>query len=234
MKANAVSLAALSAAFRSYRASLRGGALVLASLSTVRTVEAIDSRNADRLAVQIVREHSTDDNTADGDDSATLASAARITGEAEETRPGAVLGAYLLSPAERAAIRAARPGARSLVLRAAPAPAAEDEPLPPDFVPAPVPDYSPLLIAISPEETAQIAAEAAAEFAERERIDARDAAAVSFVSDYAEHGPDFAPVVPRVVRPVASVANAAPMSDAESLRAAVLATAKPRRVTVRV
>lgn len=173
------------------RAMRRAGALTLASLSTLRAVATIESREADRLTRQIVAAGRTDDTITDPE----IATVSRFD---SDTIPAPhSLAGYSLTPAERAQLRAARPQSRPLVFIAPPV--ATDDPLPPGFTPAPVADFVPALV-----RDAEIEAEAAREAASEIAAIEQAAQAVDFdaftVTDPAgdtvtDHAPvDYAPV----------------------------------------
>lgn len=207
------------------RASL--GAVALVSLSASRSLA--DETGAARLVRATVAAHLTDDEIRD-DEQIGAVSRLADRDEVEPSPASGIVGPYLLTPAERASLVSVRPQSRSVIFRQ-PAPVADLDPadaLPPGFVPAPAADYVPILdpSLLSPEELATIDAESAAEIAEIERINARDAAAVDFRSDFDSPAPvDYAPAAPANVRSVA--APAPEVSADEMLRLAVLAL--PRR-----
>lgn len=212
--------------FAAYRRNMRIGAVAVVSLSTLRALSAVESRQAEQLTRSIVARGRTDDG------------GTAIALPEGDTAPARVARSFTLTPGERAAIDAARPGSRSVIFRAAPV-AADDEPLPADFTPAPVADYSPILLSRADPEVAalEVAAEieAGIEVAALEKWDRDCAAAVAFVSDYAEPAPvDYAPGVVRVAAPVAVAPVApSPMSEHAALLAAIMGNAKPRHVTFR-
>lgn len=226
------SRASLLARFRAYNRNAKLGAVAMLSLSSLRALSAVEQRQAQHLTRSIVAQGRTDD----GETAQTLP-------ESGETFTGRALS-VTLSPVERAAIQAARPGSRSVVWRKPVAEDDGDEPLPAGYVPAPQTDEpASVFLPMSPELAAieaQAASEAAAEVAEVERIDARDAAAVSFRSDYDAAAPiDYAPVVPANVQPVRVSVTLTPpsqqrdaLNEHERLLIAILGNAAPRRNTM--
>lgn len=181
---------------RRYRSLRVSGAAAL-SLLTVRAIEAETSREAARLAARITKER-THDRAATDDDNAIAAASIPMTGEAQ----GVSLSGYLLTPADRATLAADLGRAPRALVTVTPAPAALDEPLPRDYVAAPVESFTPALIA-----DPQIEAEAA-----------RDAAAVGFESDYDEHPADYAPIAVEIARPTPAPVNPAPVPVAPAPR----------------
>ncbi len=184
--------AALVAAFRAYRASLRTLGTVALSVSAVKTADTRDRMDTDRRVASLTSAPAqVDENGPEG-------FALSAPEDAAHAMPS---GPYLLTATERAALQAARPGSRALVLRAVPVSVTEDDqPLPADST---VPIFTPYvstLASLSPEEDsaarAEGEAEASAILAEIE-ADARNARAyriaVSFVSDLTPQGSDFAP-----------------------------------------
>lgn len=207
------------------RASL--GAVALVSLSASRSLA--DENGAARLVRATVAAHLTDDEIRDDEQ---IGAVSRLA-DRDEVAPSpesGIVGPYLLTPAERASLVSVRPQSRSVIFRQ-PAPVADLDPadaLPADFIPAPVAPYEGIIdpSLLSPEELAAIDEESAQEIAEIERINARDAAAVDFRSDFDFPAPvDYAPAAPANVRSVA--APAPEVSADEMLRLAVLAL--PRR-----
>jgi hypothetical protein len=199
------------------RASL--GAVALVSLSASRSLA--DESGAANLMHATVAAHSTNDTIADDEQ---IGIVSRLADHDEIAPAPSGIGPYLLTPAERAQL------AREYTPRAkvAPAPAPVDplDTLPIDFTPPPVLDYvSETAGLLSPDELAAIASEATREIAEIDRINARDAAAVNFLSDYAGPLPiDYAPPTPAIVRSVAT--PPAPVDEMEALRLAVLSLSR--------
>lgn len=250
---NANSLASQFAAWRSRQKAASLGAVALLSLANLRSAEREESADASRRIAETVTARGTDDNTEDED---TRGAVSRFAAYDETAPHSATVGAYLLTPGERAALHAARPAARSVIFRmTSPASVPALDPLPPDFTPAAVADFTPAGEELSAEELAAINAESAEEIA---AIDAAAAAAAriayacAFRSDF---GPQFAPVdyspdagrkacpapvaSPRALpAPVAVAVTVAPTPapaaavagmDFEALRLAVLAGGKRRK-----
>lgn len=231
----------LSARFAAYRRSLRFGAVAVLSMSTVRAINAVESRDRrqiNRLVQSIVQAGRTDDTIADDE---TIGAVSRIELTGDVAPHGHAATGYLLSASDRAALTAAMGRLpRSLVLRSAPA-VEVDEPLPSGYVAPAVEDYIPLSPAYDAEIEAQAARDAAVEIAAieaQEAIDAamarRDSDAVSFRSDWQDHPMDtdrFAPAMVRHANRVTVQANAATLRDPVSEHAKLLALvlARPLR-----
>ncbi len=226
----------LSASFANWRSAKKRatmGALALASLSTVRALQSHESAENARFMSAKANERRTDDNTVDSDEVGAFVYGETVT---NRTIPASFASA-LLSPSERATLCAVRPQSVSLVFRKAAVAISEaDEPLPSDFVPAPVAPYESALIADAAIEE-QAMREAAEEIA---AIEAEEAAArqrevaVSFGFDFSPQR-DFSPVVPDVksladeARDESALVTVAARNEADYLLAAILAGAPKRR-----
>jgi hypothetical protein len=246
----ASSLASQFAAWRKRQSAAKLGAVALLSLANARSAERQDNMDAVRQIAQTVAARSTDDNTQDEE---TRGAVSRFVA-ADETAPahvGVSVGAYLLTPSERAALTAARPGALSVVFRVSPVVVEVSDPLPADFIPAAVADFCPATEQLSADELAEIARESAAEIAAFDAAEiaaARIAYATAFRSDFeAQFSPiDYSPdagaprqlitmrapcaaLAPVVVTPAVAVDVDVAQMDFAALRAAVLATAGKRR-----
>ena len=247
----ASSLASQFAAWRKRQSAAKLGAVALISLSNLRSAERDDGADAARQIAQTVATRSTDDNTQDEEQ---IGAVSRFAA-ADETAPahGAGIGAYLLTPSERAALTAARPGALSVIFRLSPVVVEVSDPLPAGFTPATVADFAPAAdVVFSAEELAEIDRDSAAEIAEidaAEAAAARIAYATAFVSDWqprfapVDSSPDAgrkpatltpilrtpravsAPVVAATPTPIAATVDVSQM-DFAALRAAVLARRK--------
>lgn len=248
------SLTSLQARFRAYRSRVRNaaraGAAVL-SLSAIKTANASDAADTARRigAVSKVRDSMASEDA----DLTNVQALARMPIEDTANVSAYSLTGYLLTPSERAALQAARPGSRSLILKASTQTPSEDsEPLPEGFIPKEVAPYVSL---VNPADTVAdeaTEAEAEAEIALEDELTAQtraNLAARSFESDYQpeqatpesydEHLPvpvlpiaakpsAFRPIVRALrVEPAPFVSSAQNLSS-ESLRASVLANAKRR------
>jgi hypothetical protein len=189
---------------RRFRSLRLGGAAAL-SLLTVRAIDAESSREAARIAASIAKGRERDRSVQDDTPIAEI-------GESH----GLSLRGYTLTHADRATLAASLGRApRALVVKSAPV--VNDEPIDPGFIPAPVEPYAPI-ITHDPAIDAQAAIEAAAEVAEIEARDARDADALSFVSDLESGIVDYTPAIP-------TIATVAPVDNSEHAQLARLVLA---------
>lgn len=198
--------------FRSLR---NAGTFAVLSVGTINALAAIEANQAKHLMKRIAKERSTDDRLSDIEGG--------IIGpieQADQVAPVSVrLSDALLTDAERASL----PNYRGTVYRTA-APVAAEEPLPSDFVPAPVEEYAPLIVRDAEIER-QARIEADAEIAQI----ARDTDATSFDSEFDKGHPiDFAPIAVQSVAAPVTVKRDNPVtvgapSAFDVLRNAVLA-----------
>ncbi len=113
MKISNNNRADIAARLRSMRRA-QFGALALVSLSTLRALSAVEDREASRLTRSIVAAGHTDDSIVDADSD----TVSRIELAADTAPAPHSLAGYSLTPAERAALLAARPQSRSVIFRA--------------------------------------------------------------------------------------------------------------------